>query len=116
AGDRGMLGALALVLAASTAGADGVATLCAEDGGSAEACACAVEGLVGEIGQDEYALLHRLGFDLGDAVRRGRHPDDAWHEALAAENARNPEPDAITTRRAEALRRAHRAHLGFCHR
>ncbi|MEM6489082.1 MAG: hypothetical protein AAF677_12595 [Pseudomonadota bacterium] len=78
-------------------------------------CSCAAGGLAAEIGQDEYALLQRIGWDAGMAVRHNGVPRErAWDQALAAEQARNDLPDDMVRRQAEALRRGLTAHVGFC--
>jgi hypothetical protein len=100
--------------AASPAAADGVAALCAARGAGEAVCACAARGLAGEVGRDEYALYQRIGFDAERLMARGLAPEAAWALALEAETARAELPGALLRRRAEAARRAHAAHIGWC--
>lgn len=101
-----MRGAILLALLAVPAEADGIAGLCAGWGHPRPVCDCAAERLAAELPMDDFALYHRVGWDVGQGL--------GWDEAVEAEIARSGAEPARTRRRAGIARRTHRAMIGFC--
>ncbi len=92
---------------------DGVAAMCAELA-PPEACACASEALLAEIGTEDFQLYDAIGADYVERMARGEERAAAWDAASATVAA----GAGITPRellpRTNKIGRTHRAHIVAC--
>ncbi|MEM1385624.1 MAG: hypothetical protein AAF713_02840 [Pseudomonadota bacterium] len=111
---RAIVPSLVLMSVAGAASADGVDDFCGANGVPKPVCACATERLVPDIGQDDYALYHRVGGIAAELRGLDVDADAAWIAALRKEAARSgADPDYVRIR-AENVARAHRALIALC--
>ena len=105
---------LAVALLAGRAQAqDGVAAMCAELA-SPDACACASEALLSEIGPQDFDLYDTIGGDYVERMARGESRVDAWNAASATAAAEaGIAPRALMSRTNE-IGAAHRAAIDTC--